>query len=77
MKDLSWIKITTDGSVALNDNLQPGTRQQFTAKSSIDVSIGNAGGANLTINGRQMGALGKSGEVRQLTITPENAGTVR
>jgi cytoskeleton protein RodZ len=77
IKDLSWIKIITDGTVALSDNLQPGSKHHFTAKSSIDVMIGNAGGASLTINGREVGAVGKSGEVRQLTITPENAKTVQ
>jgi hypothetical protein len=77
VKDLSWIRITTDGKVALSDNLQAGSKHQFTATSSIDVMIGNAGGASFTINGREVGALGKSGEVRELTITPENAGTVK
>ena len=77
VKDLSWIKITTDGTVALSDNLQPGSKQHFTAKSSIDLMLGNAGGATFTINGREVGALGKNGEVRQVTITPENAATVK
>jgi hypothetical protein len=77
VKDLAWIKITTDGKVALSDNLQAGVKQHFTATSSIDVVTGNAGGASFTINGREVGALGKSGEVRQLTITPENAATVK
>ena len=77
VKDLTWIRITTDGTVALRDNLPAGSRQRFTAQSSIDVMVGNAGGASVTINGREVGPLGKSGEVRQLTITPENAGTVK
>jgi cytoskeleton protein RodZ len=77
VKDPSWVRVTTDGNVALSDTLQPGTKQKFTATSSIDVMIGNAGGASVTINGRDVGVLGKSGEVRQLTITPENAATVK
>ncbi len=77
IKDLSWMKITTDGDVAVNENLQPGSKHQFTATSSIDMTRGNAGGASLTINGRDVGVLGKSGEVRQVTITPENAATLR
>jgi cytoskeleton protein RodZ len=77
VKDLSWIRVTTDGNVALSDNLQAGTKQRFTATSSIDVMIGNAGGASITINGREVGLLGKAGEVRQLTITPGNAATLK
>lgn len=77
VKDLTWIKVTTDGTVALSDNLPAGTKQRFTAASSLTVMIGNAGGAGLKINGRDMPALGKSGEVREFTITPENAATIR
>jgi cytoskeletal protein RodZ len=77
VSDLSWIKIITDGTVALSDNVQAGSKQHFTAKSTIDVMIGNAGGASFAINGRNLGLLGKSGEVRQVTITPENAATIK
>jgi len=76
VKDLTWIRIITDGSLALSQNLAAGAMHHFTAASSIDVTIGNAGGAGMTINGRKVLALGKSGEVRQFTITPENAGQV-
>lgn len=77
VKDLTWIKVTTDGAVTLNDNLPAGTKQRFTAASSLTVIIGNAGGAGFKINGRDMPALGKTGEVREFTITPENASTIR
>lgn len=75
--DLSWVKITTDGNVVLSDNLAAGSTRRFTATSSIDVSIGNAGGTSLTINGREIPALGGTGRVRQLSITPENAAKIR
>jgi cytoskeleton protein RodZ len=77
VSNLTWVKITTDGAVALNENVLAGTKQRFTATSSLDIAIGNAGGASFTINGRLIGQLGKAGEVRQLTITPENAATVK
>ncbi len=77
VKDLSWIKVTTDGNVALSDNLTAGTNQRFTATSSIDLAIGNAAGVSLTINGREVGTLGQTGQVREITITPQNAAQVR
>jgi cytoskeletal protein RodZ len=77
VKDLTWIKVATDGTVVLADNLQAGTMQHFTAGSRIDVQIGNAAGASLKINGRDVPSLGQSGVVREFTITPENASTIR
>jgi cytoskeleton protein RodZ len=77
VKDLSWVRITADGNVVLNDNLTAGSTRRFTAASSIDVSIGNAGGTSLKINGREIPALGGAGRVREFTITPENAARIR
>jgi cytoskeletal protein RodZ len=75
--DLSWVKISTDGNVVLSDNLTPGSTRRFTAISSIDVSIGNAGGTSLKINGREIAGLGGAGRVREFTITPENAAKIQ
>jgi cytoskeleton protein RodZ len=75
--DLSWVKIATDGNVVLSDTLTPGSTRRFTATSSIDVSIGNAGGTSLKINGREIAGLGGAGRVREFTITPENAAKIR
>lgn len=77
IKDVSWVKITADGNVLLSDNLSPGDTRRFTAVSSITVSLGNAGGTGLKINGREIAPLGQAGQVRVLTITPENAAKIR
>jgi cytoskeletal protein RodZ len=73
VKELTWIRIATDGTVALNDSVSAGTVRRFSAERSIDVTLGNAGGASMKINGRDMGQLGTRGQVRQFKITPENA----
>ena len=73
VKELTWIRISTDGLVALNDSMSPGTTRRFSAERSIDVTLGNAAGASLKINGRDMGELGARGRVREFKITPENA----
>jgi cytoskeletal protein RodZ len=73
VKELTWIRISTDGLVALNDSMSPGATRRFSAERSIDVTLGNAAGATLKINGRDMGELGARGQVREFKITPENA----
>jgi len=73
VKELTWIRIATDGTVALNETIAAGTVRRFSAEHSIDIVLGNAGGAKMRINGRDMGQLGARGQVREFKITPENA----
>lgn len=75
--DSTWMKVTTDGTIALSEVLQPGTNRRFSAERSIDVVIGNAAGATMQINGRDLGQLGTTGRVREFKITPENAAQIR
>ena len=73
VKETTWIKVGTDGTtVDPGEILEPGTTRHFTAQKSIYLSVGNAGGLVLKINDMPAKSLGKSGQVRELTITPEN-----
>lgn len=76
VQDLTWIRLLADGALVESANLQPGTARRYTASSSINVSIGNAGGVVVTINGRPVGSLGSVGEVKEFVITRENASRI-
>jgi cytoskeletal protein RodZ len=76
-KSDTWIKVTTDGAVVFADILPSGTERRFSAEHSINVTIGNAAGASLKINGRDLGQLGNEGRVREFRITPENAAKIQ
>jgi cytoskeleton protein RodZ len=68
----TWIKVTSDGNSANagGEILEPGMRRKFTAANSLYISIGNAAGCTLKINDKVMKPLGKSGQVKSVTITP-------
>ena len=71
--ETTWIKVGTDGvTVDAGEVLEPGTTRHFAAQNSIYLSIGNAGGLSIKINDMTAKSLGKSGQVRELTITPQN-----
>jgi cytoskeletal protein RodZ len=72
----TWITASTDGKRAIYRVLQPGSREQLTAAKEISVLTGNAGGVELTINGRSAGPMGMSGQVRSVRINPTNAASV-
>jgi len=72
-REATWIKVKADGSsVNPGEILQPGMTRKFTAQESIDISVGNAGGLTLKINDQAAKPLGKSGQVREVTIRPDN-----
>ena len=68
----TWIKISTDGTPVLNRELPPGTTKRYTAQNSINVVVGNAGGISMKVNDKPLRPLGRSGQVKSLTITAEN-----
>ena len=76
-KNQTWIKVTTDGTVVFGDVLQSGTERRFSAERFINITIENAAGATIKINGRDLGRLGTEGQVREFRITPENAATIQ
>jgi len=70
VREESWFKLSSDGSdVVTSEVLAPGTVRRYTAANSINISIGNAAGVALRVNGEQVSSLGRSGQVRNMTIT--------
>jgi cytoskeletal protein RodZ len=71
VREESWFKLSSDGSEVVNSEvLRPGTTRRYTAATSMNVSIGNAAGVALRVNGKPVSSLGHTGQVRNITITP-------
>ena len=71
--ETTWISVESDGEeVAEGLILDPGANRRYTASEELELWIGNAAGVTLRINGREVPTLGSSGQVRILTITPDN-----
>jgi len=69
----TWIKLRADGNTIVSGEiLEPGVTRRFTAQESLNLIVGNAGGIALKINDQPMKPLGQSGQVREVTITPQN-----
>ena len=73
----SWVAASTDGTRVLYRTLQPGERETLRAAREIALRIGNAGAIAWTINGQPRGVMGTPGEVRDVTLSPQTASTVR
>ena len=65
-----WTRATVDGRVAYEGTLVEGDQRTFTARRAVDLRLGNAGGAQLTVDGRPRGAPGRSGQLWRGRFTP-------
>lgn len=66
----SWTEVTTsDGSPIFSGLSRRGTTQRFEAQNGFRLTLGNAGGVRVTVDGRPLQPLGGSGEVvRNLAV---------
>jgi len=71
--DATWVSVQLDGfQITDGEILLPGAWRRYTADEMIELTIGNAAGLTLLINNREVPRLGVTGQVRVLTITPDN-----
>jgi cytoskeletal protein RodZ len=71
LKADSYLEITADGNSVYVGTLKSGSTKTITAKETIRVSAGNAGGVMLGANSQAPKAMGQNGEVKEVTITPK------
>jgi cytoskeleton protein RodZ len=64
----SWLRVTVDGSVSMEGTFPAGTSKTFHGKNAL-VRIGNAGGVEIYVDGKDVGKLGKPGDVVDHTFT--------
>ena len=66
----SWVSITADGKTIMKGTLSASSERAVRAKEQVIVVLGNAGGVEVSYNGKTLENLGKGQEVKKLTFTP-------
>ncbi|MGH7265648.1 MAG: DUF4115 domain-containing protein, partial [Candidatus Rokuibacteriota bacterium] len=70
--DTTWVRVRPQNAPVSEEILQPGTVREWRSPGRFMVTIGNAGGVVLELDGIALLPLGKAGEVvRDLTLPPE------
>jgi cytoskeletal protein RodZ len=64
----SWIRVAVDGSVSMEGTFPAGTARVFHGKNAV-VRIGNAGGVDVFVDGKDLGKLGAVGDVVERSFT--------
>jgi cytoskeleton protein RodZ len=68
----SWISVNSDGKTVYQQILGPNDQQvTLHGKDKMLLVLGNAGGVEVSFNGKTLGSLGAEGQTRKLTITPQ------
>ena len=67
-----WISITADGVKQWQGTMRANQSREVKATESVRLTVGDAAMVLLTLNGKSLPALGRPGEVRNLTITAKS-----
>ncbi|MDQ7790071.1 MAG: DUF4115 domain-containing protein, partial [Clostridia bacterium] len=59
----SWVRVLVDGNVSFEGTVPAGRSLDFTGKESVTFRLGNAGDVEVHLNGENLGALGRRGEI--------------
>jgi hypothetical protein len=59
----SWTEVSADGQTIFSGLSRRGTKQRFEAREGFRLTLGNAGGVRVTVDGRPLEPLGGAGQV--------------
>lgn len=69
--DQAWLSVTgNNGKQLFRGTLPEGKSKKFTDSKMVTLVVGNAAAVKVTVNGKDMGSLGKRGEVVRLIYRP-------
>jgi len=72
-KEMTWLLVTIDGRETRDVLLRAGETWEWRAQESFVLTVGNAGGVELILNGRPLPPLGEPGQVvRDIRLPPES-----
>lgn len=61
--EMTWVLVRVDGGSAQEVLLKPGDRVQYKAADQFALTLGNAGGVRIALNGKEQGPFGPRGKV--------------
>lgn len=64
-----WVSVRSDGKYVFSDTLQANQTRTVDANEKVVLRVGNAGGIEITLNGKPIGTLGPKGQIRTVQLT--------
>ncbi|MFB3917436.1 MAG: helix-turn-helix domain-containing protein [Terriglobales bacterium] len=66
-----WVSIQADGKLVIRDILEAGSDTSVRARKQVVLTAGNAGGIEVSLNGKLLEPIGPADQVRTVVIGPE------
>ena len=67
----TWIQVSSNGELLFKGILEKGSKDKWRSKKDIELSLGNAGGVMLKLNGEDLGSPGRRGEKKSIVVTKD------
>lgn len=71
-----WIRVVADGQMLFEGIVTAGETRKWHGRGPMTVRLGNAGGVELTVNGKFLGVLGQPGEVVSRTFSKDDVRSI-
>ncbi|HVW10480.1 MAG TPA: RodZ domain-containing protein [Bryobacteraceae bacterium] len=68
-RDVVWVQVSADGRTTFVGTLHPNDTRTIEADDQVKVLMGNAGGLDISLNGKALDPLGTKGQTRTVRLT--------
>jgi len=66
----TWVSVSSDGKNVFSRSLEPHETKIVEGLAKVRLLVGNAGGVEISLNGKPIGPIGPRGQVRVVELTP-------
>jgi cytoskeletal protein RodZ len=70
-REAAWVQVSADGRTAFVGLLHPNDKRTIAADAQVRILTGNAGGLDISLNGKTLDPIGPRGQVRTVRLTAE------
>jgi cytoskeletal protein RodZ len=69
--EATWVQVSADGQTTFVGILHPNDTRSIAADDQVKIIAGNAGGLDISLNGKALDPIGPNGQVRTVRLTAE------
>jgi cytoskeleton protein RodZ len=68
-REMVWVRASSNGAFLFSVTMAPNSTRTVDATGSLELRLGNAGGVDISLNGKSIGPAGPKGQVRTVQLT--------
>jgi hypothetical protein len=68
-RKMVWVRASSNGTYLFSTTMAPNSTRTVDATGSLELRLGNAGGIDISLNGKPIGPAGPEGQIRTVQLT--------